>query len=597
MGRQAVRTGRILRAMRWSSFIPTAREPRVFVPMFRAALLGTRSGLVGGLLVALLLSWLFRASVGGAVYATWLAAFLGVCAVRAALLVWMARLPDAALGERHGAINTAGFVVTGTLWGLAGFAFPIDAATWAPFAVLTCQLLMVVMAVPALASYWPCFVAFAAPVQMLAPWTWLPIGPEIALVVGLGCFFNLVVLCLFAARHANAQLATLRLRDERAQMVRDLQDKGDALARSLEVKSRLLAAASHDLRQPLHAMALTLRTASAAQDRGSPVLPTLETLEAMVHSADEMLQSLVEAARGDDPDGHWPLQECGAQVIVDEVVEEQAAHAAERGLLLRVRHGWWTVRSNSVALKRIARNLLSNAIKYTDSGGVLVAVRRRGGDVWLEVWDTGRGIPPEDHERVFAPYRRLEDSPGAQSTAGVGLGLAVVRQLAASLGHRVELRSRPGRGSVFRVWLGPALAEEAEAAAPPAASAALFIRDATLASQVSGLLQQWGLPWRIGQAPGEDEAQDDAAAGAVPLVEAGAFSPSEASRLLAHFERAGRSSIWLGEVAAGQQAPSGLARAQLPLPLEPVRLRAALNRLSVSPLPADAAGQSPANVN
>lgn len=571
--------------MQWRSFVPASTDRQVFVPMFRNALQGTRSGLVGGILLAGLLSWLFRARLDEPAYAAWLASFVVVGLVRGGTLAWMARTPDAGLGGRHAFVNTALFAVAGALWGLAGFAFPVDTAPWAPYVILTSQVLLVAMAVPALSWYWPCFVAFALPVHLLSPWPWLRVQPEVALVVAVGAFFILGTLAVFAARHASMQLATLRLRQERAQMLAELQDKSDALARNLAVKSRFLAAASHDLRQPLHAMGLLLRDGAldAAGQR---------ELARMVDSTDEMLQSLVEAARGDDPDGRWPVEDCAAQALVDEVLEEQAAHAAAAGLLLRVRHGWWTVRTNPVAFKRIVRNLVSNAIKYTRGGGVLVALRQRDGQVRLEVWDTGCGIAPEDAAQAFAPYKRIAQREAG--SPGSGLGLAVVRQLCDALGHEVGLLSRPGRGSVFRVDLGAPVATTPPVQAADAPGALLFIRDGELAAQVGGLLQQWGMPCRHVAQPQAWLANEAFTMTGTPVVESGALAPAEAQALHKHFESAGRASVWLGaDGSTGQGAP--LQRADLPLPLEPVRLRAALNRLAAPP--AHAPRRWPANAN
>lgn len=576
--------------MRWNSFVPSVAEREVFEPMFRAALQGTRSGLAGGVVLAASLTWLFLPWLEGAAYAAWMAAFALLVVVRAATLVAFARLPDRQLGAPHAAITTALFFLVGIVWGLAGFVFPIDAAPWAPYAVLTVQLLMVVMAVPGLSWYWPCFAAFALPVLLLAPWPWLGVQSDVATVVAIGAVFNLGAFAAFSGRHAGVQLATLRLRAERARMVEELQEKGAALARSLAVKSRFLAGASHDLRQPLHAMALMLKT---ARDEARPLgAEDQRTLGAMVDSADEMLQSLVEAARGDDPDGSWPVQDCDAQAIVDAVTDEQAAHAAARGLLLRVRYGAWTVRSNPVALQRIARNLLSNAIKYASAGGVLVALRRRAGQVWLEVWDTGPGIPEQEREAVFAPYRRGDVA--AQRTAGAGLGLAVVRQLCGALGHPIELRSRPGRGSVFRVGLGTPVPVRPDAVATqPGGAVLLVMRDPALTGRVQSLLQQWELPCRTQAGPGELLATPPRA-GEIPLIEGPAWPADEVEALRAGLQRQGRLSLWLVR-EPGRSVP--LPAAELPLPLEALRLRAALSRLAALSRPADAGARSPASVN
>jgi hypothetical protein len=159
----------------------------------------------------------------------------------------------------------------------------------------------------------------------------------------------------------------------------------------------------------------------------------------------------------------------------------------------------------------------------------------------------------------------------------------------------VSLHSRPGRGSLFRVDLGAPLA-----AAPPQAAALpgtlLFIRDGELAAQVGGLLQQWGLPWRHVAQPQAWLAGDGLDGAGLPVVESSALAPAEARALRQQFERVGRTSVWLG-AEGGAPATIPLQRADLPLPLEPVRLRAALNRLAAVPSAGHAAMQWPGNAN
>ena len=124
--------------------------------------------------------------------------------------------------------------------------------------------------------------------------------------------------------------------------------------------------------------------------------------------------------------------------------------------------------SDPVLLRRVAQNLISNAVKYTDRGGVLVGARRSGAYIWLEVHDTGVGIAPEDQERIFNEFERLSPEGAAQ---GTGLGLSIVRRACARLYHRIELRSTPGQGSVFRVRMPRVSAMDSPAGRFPAPSA------------------------------------------------------------------------------------------------------------------------------
>jgi signal transduction histidine kinase len=106
--------------------------------------------------------------------------------------------------------------------------------------------------------------------------------------------------------------------------------------------------------------------------------------------------------------------------------------------------------TDSVLLKRLIRNLMTNALRYTEKGGVLLGARRRGRYMWIEIWDTGRGIPADRLEEIFEDFYQL-DNPSRDRARGLGLGLAIVRRTARLLGHEVSVRSRLGRGSVFRV--------------------------------------------------------------------------------------------------------------------------------------------------
>jgi CheY-like chemotaxis protein len=138
--------------------------------------------------------------------------------------------------------------------------------------------------------------------------------------------------------------------------------------------------------------------------------------------------------------------------------------AAEKGLRLRfVPTSLW-VRTDRALLRRLLQNLVSNALKYTPKGRILVGTRRRGGDLSIEVWDTGLGIPASKRRTVFREFQRLAE--GARAARGLGLGLSIVERVAKALNVEVGLDSEPGRGSVFRVAIPIAAAEPAAAAAP-----------------------------------------------------------------------------------------------------------------------------------
>jgi signal transduction histidine kinase len=244
----------------------------------------------------------------------------------------------------------------------------------------------------------------------------------------------------------------VELREALAQMrlARDAAEAAD------QAKTRFLAAASHDLRQPAHALGLYV-----ASLRGQALTPPQAELAARIASSlealDSMFSALLDISRI-DAGAVTPRSEPFSLVpLLRRLAEEYAPQAEASGLrlVLRVAPGQPATRGDPVLLERIVRNLLANAFKYTDRGGVLLACRSRtdahGNHRWcIEVWDSGHGIDADERERVFEEYYQL-GNPGRDRRQGLGLGLAIVRRLARLMGLEVSLRSRPGRGSLFRL--------------------------------------------------------------------------------------------------------------------------------------------------
>jgi signal transduction histidine kinase/CheY-like chemotaxis protein len=266
------------------------------------------------------------------------------------------------------------------------------------------------------------------------------------------------------AHHLNAALNT-RLSEKIAQV---------ELA-STE-KSRFFAAASHDLRQPMHAIALF--SAALEHDlRGTPVHENAVRSLGAVRALSDSLDAMLDVSKLDA--GVVPVQLSGVplQHAFQRVNAVFAPAASEKGLHLRFRSTETLLLTDERHFERLLANLVSNAVKYTERGGILVAARRRGGAVHVEVWDTGLGIPADHHDRVFEEFYQL-GNPGRDRSQGLGIGLAVVRRLSALLGVQVAVRSTPGRGSVFRIEvpagqvLPPMPVPPREAFQPPKGAAA-----------------------------------------------------------------------------------------------------------------------------
>ncbi|MGN8081815.1 ATP-binding response regulator [Variovorax sp. 22077] len=250
---------------------------------------------------------------------------------------------------------------------------------------------------------------------------------------------------------------SLVLRFENEALAGQLGRQIAAAERASAEKSRFLATASHDLRQPLHAIALfgaALENELREHHGGRNAQQLMRAVNALGNSLDTMLDVSRLDAGVVTPD----IAPVSLDALFRSLNHLFAARAEERQLQLRLRASGLRVRSDAQLLHRMLSNLVDNALKYTTRGGVSVRARARGDTVWIEVFDTGIGIAPEQQERVFEEYYQVHN-PGRDRTQGLGIGLSIVRRLSQLLGHPVQLKSRPGRGSLFRLEL-PA-AEEA----------------------------------------------------------------------------------------------------------------------------------------
>jgi two-component system CheB/CheR fusion protein len=224
-------------------------------------------------------------------------------------------------------------------------------------------------------------------------------------------------------------------------------------------KSRFLAAASHDLRQPLQTLAL-LQAILAKQVKDVGALELVGRLDETLSAMSGMLNTLLDINQLEAGIVHPKTGTFAINDVLARMRTEFAYHAAAHGLRWHVVSCGLFVRSDPRLLEQILRNLLSNAMKYTVHGKVLLGCRRRGDTLRIEVWDTGPGIPEGQLRAIFEEFHQL-DNAARERSRGLGLGLAIVQRLAELLGHPVDVRSRPGKGSVFAV--GVPLGREAAA--------------------------------------------------------------------------------------------------------------------------------------
>ncbi|WP_226858498.1 hybrid sensor histidine kinase/response regulator [Diaphorobacter aerolatus] len=241
----------------------------------------------------------------------------------------------------------------------------------------------------------------------------------------------------------------------------ELARKNRQLEIASQSKTRLLAAASHDLRQPLHA--LTLFSDSLEEGETDPVRITrIGHIRACVESLDRLFSELLNLSQLDAGVLRPQWSDFPLDQLFDDVSRNFRPVAEKQELRLVVRKTDAWARSDYVMLSRILSNLISNAIRHTKSGGVLVGVRGRGRTLRVEVWDSGEGIAPEHQTRVFEEFYQVDPqrAKAVSGAQGMGLGLSTVRRLADLLNMHLELRSIPGKGTMVRVTVRAVSARE-----------------------------------------------------------------------------------------------------------------------------------------
>lgn len=281
----------------------------------------------------------------------------------------------------------------------------------------------------------------------------------------------------------------------------ELEDALASAERANASRVRFVAAVGHDLMQPLSAATLymgsLIEDAATPQDRGR-----LEKVQRSLDSVSGLLGALLDISRLEAGQAALTIEPVSLAPLFEQMREEFTPVAQQKGLDLIVKPVQATVVSDRIYLRRILHNLVSNAIRYTDRGRVLVATRKRADRLILQVRDSGRGIAEEDQEVIFAEFKRLDAK--ASAAEGLGLGLAIVERAASLLGHTLELRSAPGRGTTFSVGLTPTRQGDVRAAPVPTemprdadmigdVTALIVENDTEIASALSLLLEQWGV--------------------------------------------------------------------------------------------------------
>ena len=346
----------------------------------------------------------------------------------------------------------------------------------------------------------------------------------------------------------------------------ELAGERDTAEKANKAKSRFLGAASHDLRQPLHALSLFSADLMHQLRAGNTsALPRLaEQISTSATLLGELLNSLLDVSRLDVNGVKPEFQSFALMPLFDRLHETFRRDATDKQIGLLIRHTDLWVKSDPKMLEQMLTNLISNALRYTPPGGrILVVARWRGEQVQLEVRDSGIGIAPENQSAIFAEFYQVGNAAREQNK-GLGLGLSIVDRLARALGHPLNLRSRLGEGTTFSIRLPRALPEKESppaSAAPAQENRLRLLGDSDDLRACRELVAHWG--YQI------IDRADDATASEEIINIADAALVSEGISV------SGPLIVLLHE--SGTDLPAGAQG--LVLPIRPAKLRALLNQL------------------
>lgn len=488
--------------------------------------------------------------------AGWAAAVVGLTLTRGVLGLSYRR--RSATGVRWGRRYTVGAALSGTLWGSSALLFihPGD-----PTALILVSFVIGGMgagAVTSLSAHMPAFYLYLLCSMVPFEVRLLSLGDRVSLAMS-GMALVYIIGLLIIGRHFNSALVrALVLNEENQRLLatreQEVQQRTAALQatnaeleweiaerkktedkleearaeaeQANQAKSRFLAAASHDLRQPLQSMFLFASTLHRFVV-GKKGVEALVRIERGLDTLKGMLDSLLDLSRLDVNVVEPRIASVPLRPMLDEILDAYRRIAISKGIALR--HGAMVevqVRSDQILLGRMVRNLVENAIRYTERGTIVLSSRRVGDRVCIEVEDTGIGIAPDQLERIFEEFHQV-GNPERDKARGLGLGLAIIQRLSAILDHPVEVRSQLGVGSTFAILvpLAAAVLPSTAAAASPAAAevpAAIAKRlqvvviddDPMVLLALSAILEQWG--YGVVMAGSQDEAIEQLRARAPP---------------------------------------------------------------------------------
>jgi len=402
--------------------------------------------------------------------AGWLIANLLVVVVRGASGYRYFRCSDEADAGRWGAIFSFGALLSGILWGALPWLTMDASSLFNVFTIMLMTFAMVTGAVGSHSSYPVAYFCYALPAMGLLIARIAMEGESF--LQGHGFLYPVILMLAFLLIDLGYSIMQWRMirtsilqRYENRDLLQTLAEKRAEAEKANEGKSQFLAAASHDLRQPLHALELQLELLDVEKSepgRQQAIANIRQSSRALAG----LLNTLFDISRLDSGQIEVNRRQLMLSELMRELADEWQLQFSRKARALRVRVIDAIVESDPVLLKRILRNLVVNALNHTD-GDVLLGARVRGEHIRIEVWDQGPGLSEDDMEKIFVEFCQL-NNPERDRDKGVGLGLAIVHRLAELLDHQIELKSWYGKGSCFSLQLPRHSASDALRSTPEA---------------------------------------------------------------------------------------------------------------------------------
>jgi len=578
--------------------VPLAREAFNYKDPVLAEILGQhfsdyRRSLVASMPFGGMAVWLIWGTMPMGFVLGWLAAYLATSGSRLALS-YAFDSPIAGEGEVRQRMQfaIAGHAIGGLAWGVLGTATLLLAPDHHENVLAIFFIVVVFASYQAAdhARYEPAYNAwmlFALVPNVLA--AALQQDPIYQVLGGMGFLF-LLIITITGRRSNELMLEGIAKRLENQRLLADMLVQKEALAEANLSKTRFLAAASHDLRQPMQAVVLLVESLQERVHEPG-VRRIVESIRTSVVAMSALLNELLDISRFDAGTVKPQISSFPVAQVLDRVRSSFAYAANQKSLSFRVRRCSTVIETDPILLYRILVNLLNNALRYTQEGGVLVGCRRRKEGLRIEVWDTGIGIPEDKYDDIFREFHQLAN-PQRDREQGLGLGLAIVERTGRLLGHPVHVRSRVGRGSVF--WMIVPYGDPSQVRTSERARAADFLEglcvlvvedENEIRAAMTVLLEGWGC--RVAVAlNGIDVDRALAKAGFEPHAVLADYRLPGAETGIGVIERLRtRFPEAAGIVITGDIAPEVLTAAEaanlqlLHKPLRPARLRALLGSI------------------